>query len=1303
VDVLQAFRYLSDAVVTADDDYLITSWNIAAERLYGIAAAEAMSRPIAEVIAVEECPIPRTEIRRLVRETGHWRGEVVHVTAGGARVWVDWSVSRLDAPGVGPSATISVTKDISDRKRAEQELRESEARYRQLVENAAEAITVMQDGRFRFANEHALRLTGYSREDLLDRPFIDFVHPDDRALLLERHLRRLQGEPVPKLHQFRIVDRNGGTRWFEISSVLIQWGGRPATLNFVTDLTQREQERADAETSARHRLGEVFNFLPDATFVIDVEGRVIAWNRAMERLTGVAAADMLGKGDYEYALPFYGERRPMLIDLALRSREDLERRYARFLREGDVLAAEGYVPRLGDGARYLSGTAAPLRDAGGRIVGAIEGVRDATGRKRAEDGLRESEARYRLLADNSSDVIWTTTLDGRVNYISPAVLPEFGFTVEEMVGLRIEDYMAPASAELVRQAMAEELARFPENRDQSRTLELQRYAKDGAVRDIEIRVRWILGDDDRPAGLQGTTRDITARKQTEAKLRESEARYRLLADNSSDVIWTTALDGSITYISPSVERAFGFTPEEMKGMGLERYMTPASAERVRLALAEELSRFPANRNESRTLEVECLTKDGVSRDMEISVQWVLDERGAPIGTQGISRDITARKAAEDRLRDSERRYRLLTDNSSDVIWTISLDGHVTYVSPSITAQCGFTPEEMLTFTLWDYVLPDSVQKIFDILTAEMPRFPENLTESRTIELQQWTKDGSVIDIEVVTKWVLNERGEPIGVQGSTRTITERKQAEARLRESERRMADIIDFLPDPTIVVDRDGKVIAWNRAVEHLTGVNAADVLGKGDYEYAVPFYGERRPILVDLVLHPDPEREAQYPNLRRQGDFLEGEAYTPRLGDGVYLYGTAAALRDSAGEIVGAIESIRDMTERNRMAGELRQAKEAAEVASRAKSDFLANMSHEIRTPLNGIVGMLALLAESDLAPEQRQYVNLAQQSCDSLLGLIGDLLDFARIDAGKLQLNLAPFDLRAELAFLAEIFGRKAAEKSLRFGCRIGAAGPLDIVGDRLRIRQIMFNLIGNAIKFTPAGEVEVEADVTPGADGAATLRLTVADTGVGIPPDKLAIIFDQFSQADSGMNRRFGGAGLGLTIAKELTAMMGGSIDVRSRVGVGSTFTVTLPVPLAAPAALAAGEAAAALAQGGRPLRALLVEDHGVGRVAATAMLQKLNCEVTAVDSGAEALAAISREPFDVVLMDIQMPEMDGLETTRRIRRLDSAAAQTPIVAMTAYAMSGDRRRCLAAGMNDYLSKPIDARELAAAIERVRQSA
>ena len=513
---------------------------------------------------------------------------------------------------------------------------------------------------------------------------------------------------------------------------------------------------------------------------------------------------------------------------------------------------------------------------------------------------------------------------------------------------------------------------------------------------------------------------------------------------------------------------------------------------------------------------------------------------------------------------------------------------------------------------------------------------------------------------------------------------------AELKNSEQRQAQIINFLPDPTWVINNEGEVVTWNRAIEKLTGIKAADILGRGDYEYALPFYGERRPILIDLVLKWDTGYEKEYLSVKKEGQILVSESFHPHLGDdGMYLMGSAALLHDSSGRVVGAIESIRDITELKRMEEEIVEAKQAAEEANQAKSDFLANMSHEIRTPMNAVIGMAHLALKTELTPKQQDYLQKIQTSANSLLRIINDILDFSKIEAGKLDMESVEFYLEDVFDNLSNLVPIKSREKDLEFLYAIAPEVPMSLVGDPLRLGQILLNLTNNAVKFTEHGEIVVRTELVSVDSNETTLKFSVSDTGIGMTADQTARLFQPFTQADSSTTRKYGGTGLGLTISKRLVEMMGGDIGVTSAPGRGSTFSFTAVFGLHSKERerrrLSVGEL--------KGMRVLVVDDSITSQNIFREMLESMTFEVSIAGSGPQALEKIQRSiekkrNFDLVIMDWHMPGLDGIETAREIQNNTALTPIPAIIMVTAYGREEIMRQAKNRGLDGFLLKPVN---------------
>jgi PAS domain S-box-containing protein len=570
------------------------------------------------------------------------------------------------------------------------------------------------------------------------------------------------------------------------------------------------------------------------------------------------------------------------------------------------------------------------------------------------------------------------------------------------------------------------------------------------------------------------------------------------------------------------------------------------------------------------------------------------------------------------------------------------------------------------------------------------------------EICNRSKDGSLHWVDASIVPMAGADGRPERYVAIRTDITERKRAEAALREQLHFRSELLDAIPVAIYYKDAEGRFLGMNRALEWLFGIDRQAAIGRTSAEVFSDGYADEH-IERDRELLTRPTRQSY----EMEMPLPDG---TPRT-----LYYSKASMTQASGAVTGMIGVIFDTTERKSLERRLGEAKDAAEAASLAKSQFLANMSHEIRTPMNGIIGMTELVLDTALAPNQRDYLETVRQSADALMEIINDLLDLSKIEAGHMELESIEFEPRALLEHLCRPIALSAQRKSLRFALELAPGVPSLARGDPGRLRQVLVNLLGNAVKFTQAGSVTLRVDArdAPGAsgDGAIELDCEVVDTGVGIPADKQELIFDAFAQADSSTTRRFGGTGLGLAITRRLVEAMGGGISVSSEPGRGSRFRFTVRLApaddVAAPAPGAAdgrglaggpheaGDGSDAVPSD-RPLRVLLAEDNVVNQKLASLMLHKLGHEVVVAGDGRQALELVLGGDFDLVLMDMQMPEMDGVEATRRIR---DAGRMLPIVAMTANAMDADRDRCIEAGMNGFLAKPVRAPSLDAAIRSI----
>jgi PAS domain S-box-containing protein len=775
--------------------------------------------------------------------------------------------------------------------------------------------------------------------------------------------------------------------------------------------------------------------------------------------------------------------------------------------------------------------------------------------------------------------------------------------------------------------------------------------------------------------------DALARVREAEGWREAADLLRVVFDSSFDAIVIHTLDGKVLDANETFLRLHGISREEALRLTIADFVSPSMSMETATAIWKKVAE-----GEDQVFEWKGRRyKEGPEIDAEVFL------RRMPMDGQDVIlahvRDITRYKQTETEIRESRERLRQAHD---------LLEGITEGTEDLIAAQ-----DPGFHFILFNRAFREEFKRIFgtDIeVGSSMIEALAHLPEDRKKAMKLW---GRALKGESFT--AIQEMGDPglernvyemrysplrgaegnlIGAAHIVRNVTAKVQGIRKLQKKEEQFRAFFDNAAVGTVQMALDGSFLRVNDRFCQIVGYSREELLGRSVLE----------------ITHPE-DRHHTREALREFGSgdisvYRIEKRYLRKDGHEIWVYLSAGLVHDAEGAPLHLINVVQDITERKRMEQDLLMAKQVAEDASLAKSQFLANRSHELRTPMTVIMGSLELLKKSWAAPEREHLLEMADTSADRLLELIDDLLDISRIEARQLKIEEQPFDLRSCIRQAMEMFASTARRRGLLLHWTVDPQLPEQVSGDPVRLEQVLINLVGNAVKFTRNGEVSVNV-----VRKAGELVFSVRDTGIGIPADKISDLFRLFTQVDSSLTRTYGGTGLGLAISKELVEMMGGTLEAESDVGKGSIFTFTIPLTEVEKGV----EPAPAEATGDScgPLQVLLAEDDPTVRDLVRMILDKRGLTVSTAANGREAVDLWKAGGVDLILMDLQMPEMNGLEATRQIRELENGQARRVcIFALTAHARPEDRQECLSAGMDGFLAKPIHVEELNRLIESRR---
>ncbi|MFD2515616.1 PAS domain S-box protein [Pontibacter locisalis] len=771
-------------------------------------------------------------------------------------------------------------------------------------------------------------------------------------------------------------------------------------------------------------------------------------------------------------------------------------------------------------------------------------------------------------------------------------------------------------------------------------------------------------------------RDTTEERKAALEVKEKNQFIRQVIDTSPSLIFVKDGDGNFKLVNEEFAKLFNSTVDQLINSNIKD-IHPSLIE---AEFYVEMDRQVIKENRE-VLVQERFTNASGEEMWYSTIRKPFTTADGQVHVLGIATNITDQRIAKQQLQESEELHRLLSENSRDLICLHDLDGTYLYISKGVREMLEYEPEDLLGTSPYPILHPDDRAHVLENGQNKAIREKCNVV----VEHRKRKKDGEYIWVETILKPLFNADGEVVRLQSSSRDITQRRQVGEALRNSERKYRELINYSQAFICSHDMEGRILSVNPHILDMLDYKADEMMGK----YLQSF----------IPVHHKKSFRA-YLNEFKTKKLTEGvlTILNKEQEERSLLYKNYKVQEPNSEPYVIAIAQ--DITDRMRAEQELKQAKEAAEESARVKENFLANMSHEIRTPMNGILGMAGLLSKSTLDDAQQNYLSIIKQSADNLLVIINDILDVAKIEAGKVELEEIPFNISDTIKTAYQTLIYKAEEKEL-----IYVSQPMEIehptlVGDPYRLNQVLLNLLNNAIKFTESGSVSLQSHVLEEDDEKVTIEFAIIDTGIGIPADKQNIIFEGFTQAYSSTTRKYGGTGLGLSICRNLIEMQGGEIWVESKENSGSTFKFKLTYQKYKDAVLPDDkEEQVDYSRLGR-IRVLLAEDNEINVFLAKSIMENWKFEVDVAYNGREAVELVDKNNYDVILMDIQMPEMSGIDATYFIRsHADKAKAGIPIIALTANAFKGDAEKYMNVGMNAYISKPFEEESLFSKIAAV----
>ena len=1024
---------------------------------------------------------------------------------------------------------------------------------------------------------------------------------------------------------------------------------------------KKHQETEDALRFTEAMFRGIYENATDGIFQTTPEGKFLSANPMLAKIYGFGSPEDLVQVLSDVSRQLY-------VDPARREE------FVRQMREKDLIQGfESQVYNARGEIIWIAENARAVRDAEGRVRYYEGTVEDITERKRAELAVREAERRFRSIWEKSADGMRLTDKDGILRAVNPAYCRIVGMTEAELLGqVYIVSYREGEDVDRLHERYRENYRtrNIPEHMERRVTF------KSGRSAILELSNSFVENEGQDPLVLS-IFHDVTESRRAEEKLRNSEDRFRSIWEKSVDGMRLIDKEGLTRAVNPAFCRLVGLSEAELNGHPYTDHYGQGEDAQARLARfrAEYATRSIAEHMERRLM-----LRDGRTVDVELSISFVEVAGEDPL-VLTVFHDLTARKRVEAALRESEFLYHSLVDNLPQNMFRKDLAGRFTFVNQRMCQEIGKSREEIIGKTDADLFPAQMAEKY----QRDDLRIIESRKTHEILEAHFSPEKGKTY-VQVVKTPLFDAEGNALGIQGIFWDVTERKRIEEQLAIERDLLRALLDNVPDRIYFKDTESRFLQASMALARRLGVkDAVDVVGKTDFDFHPPELARE--------FHADEQR------ILLTGQPIINKIERQRATDGSDIWAsvTKVPLRNRAGFITGIIGISRDITAIKRVESELQKARDAALESTRLKSQFLAAMSHEIRTPMNGVVGMIELLLDTELSPQQREFAETVHSSAYALLHIINDILDFSKIEAGKLSLERTDFDLREVVERSAELLAHRAQAKNLELICWMAPDVPAQLCGDPVRLQQILVNLLGNAVKFTDHGEVVLRLVKEGETERAVAVKISVLDTGIGIPAEAQGKIFEAFTQADGSTTRKYGGTGLGLSISRQLVELMGGKLELQSVVNEGSTFWFTLSLEKQPGASAQPNSSRLAGA------RMLAVTENVHLRHAVGSLASHLGMSCAGVRTADEALhalrdATVGATPFDVALLDIKLPGADGLTLAQGIKA-EPEIADTKLVLLTPMGQRLDIEIMKLAGLAGSMLKPVRLARLEETLLRV----